>query len=358
MTVIVETFAVAAVSGFIFWLIRFPLPWVLGPLAAMLLWKNVFNRRVYMPEVFRYGGLLIIGYVMGSSFTWETAVQIAAHLPFLTIITFGLVLFSILLAFFICKPLGISFTSAMLGSVPGGLYQMVLLSDELEDADITSVTYMQSIRLLSVVFFVPFFVIHGLTDEPVASLHAVASAPVAVFSLYSWFKLVLLLAAATAGAWAAKKVHFPLFQMLGPLLVIASLQVSGVEIIKMPGLLLIPAQMTIGIYIGQSFNKDSINNPFKKTLITLLSSLALILFAFLMAYYLFIFYDLDIITGFLSTAPGGTSEMAVTAIAVNADLSFVTAFQIFRLLFILLIVSPVLKLILPRISKNSSSSGK
>lgn len=352
MLVILETFVLAAASGCLFYTFSFPLPWVLGPLAAIILWKNVLKRRVSMPLEIRNGGLIILGYMMGSSFTRETAVQIARFLPSVSFATLCLIGFPLLLAFLTYKPMGISLTSAILGNVPGGLSQMVLLSDELEDADITAVTYLQSIRLLFVVSFVPFFVLHGLVDGPVNPAVTASSFSMKSLLLLPWAKLFLFIGAAALGAHVAKKLRFPVAHLLGPLLVIALLQVSGAGVVKMPGLLLIPAQITMGIYMGQSFNRASMNNPLKTTVITLISNLALILFTLLLAYYFFVFYDMNITTAFLGAAPGGMSEMAVTAIAINADLSFVTAFQIFRMLLILFIISPLLKLALPRISRE------
>jgi len=353
MLIIIETFMIAAVSGFLLNMIHFPLPWVLGPLVAVLTWKSAVKRAVSMPGVFRNGGLIIIGYMMGSPFTRETAIQIARHLPSILAVTLGAVLFSLLLAFLIYKPIGISLNSAILGSVPGGLTQMVILCDELKDADITFVTFMQSIRLLSVVFFVPFFVIHGLVEDPVIPAEAIAAASGNALLTFPAAKFLVLLAASVAGAWAAQKLKFPTPQMLGPLLIIALLQVAGADIPAMPKSLIILAQITIGIYIGLSFQAS--RKLGKATAITLLSTLALILLTFISAYYLAVFHDMNLATAFLSTAPGGISEMAVTALAIDADLSFVTAFQLFRLLFILFVVPPVLRLALSKADSQASA---
>ena len=50
-----------------------------------------------------------------------------------------------------------------------------------------------------------------------------------------------------------------------------------------------------------------------------------------------------LLTGFLSTAPGGFSEVGVVALALNADVAFIMAYQMFRLFFILLLVPPLLR---------------
>ncbi len=45
----------------------------------------------------------------------------------------------------------------------------------------------------------------------------------------------------------------------------------------------------------------------------------------------------------MSMAPGGVAEMAVTAMSVHVDLSVVTSFHLFRILFILFFLSPIIK---------------
>ena len=45
----------------------------------------------------------------------------------------------------------------------------------------------------------------------------------------------------------------------------------------------------------------------------------------------------DFATAFLSTAPGGLAEMGITALTVGADISTMTAYQLVRLLFIMLV---------------------
>ncbi|KUK52559.1 MAG: Putative ammonia monooxygenase [Desulfotomaculum sp. 46_296] len=54
-------------------------------------------------------------------------------------------------------------------------------------------------------------------------------------------------------------------------------------------------------------------------------------------------YSLDLISAFLGTSPDGMGEMGLTAVLVNANVSMVTAYQMFRLLFILFVVSFLLK---------------
>lgn len=45
----------------------------------------------------------------------------------------------------------------------------------------------------------------------------------------------------------------------------------------------------------------------------------------------------DLATAFLATAPGGLTEMGITALVVGADSSTMVAYQLTRLLFIMLV---------------------
>ena len=60
-------------------------------------------------------------------------------------------------------------------------------------------------------------------------------------------------------------------------------------------------------------------------------------------------------TGFLSTAPGGLTEMGITALIVGADISTMTAYQLVRLLFIMLVFPYIAKGIVYLYRKNTAT---
>ena len=76
---------------------------------------------------------------------------------------------------------------------------------------------------------------------------------------------------------------------------------------------------------------------------TLLSVTGLLLLSLGIGWLLNLALWIPTVTAFLSTAPGGIAEMSLTAIQVQADVSTIVAFQLFRLFFILLVVPPALK---------------
>lgn len=57
-------------------------------------------------------------------------------------------------------------------------------------------------------------------------------------------------------------------------------------------------------------------------------------------------YQFSAITSFLSLAPGGADQMGIIGHELEADVSMITGYQLFRILFIFFAVPPLLKLIL------------
>ncbi len=51
----------------------------------------------------------------------------------------------------------------------------------------------------------------------------------------------------------------------------------------------------------------------------------------------------SLVTGFLSTAPGGLAEMGIVALEVGADTATMTAYQLTRLLFIMLVFPYIMR---------------
>ena len=220
---------------------------------------------------------------------------------------------------------------------------MVVLCEEVADSSLTVVTFMQTIRLLSVVFIVPFLAIHGLADSPGQSAAMISAAEAVPTSLYSLTALGTFIIAATISALAASRLNMPTPYLLGPIIAIAGLTLAGLKPPPVPGSIVMAAQLFVGAYLGVTIKPANLSNWKQLLPYALANGVAIVLFSLAIGYVLNYWHQIDLITAFLSTAPGGMSEMGITAIAVHADLSVITAYQLFRLLFILLIIPPLFR---------------
>ncbi|WP_226529359.1 AbrB family transcriptional regulator [Metabacillus niabensis] len=330
-----ETVIIGMVGGFLFHMLQLPLAWMLGPLTAVIVWRVFTKRELNWPVGFKNGGQFVLGYSMGLSFTAESARQILHQFPSMVLSTTLMVGFGLVMATLISKFTTTSFPSAVMGTTPGGLSQMVVLSEEIKGAEPTIVTFMQTIRMLTVIFIVPTLAIHTFSSaEAVLPMEEIAGAEQSIVGLGTLFYLSLILIVTKIA------VHYkcPTPWIIGPLLSVAILSITGMEPSILPASVNLIAQLCLGIYLGLSMKVNMLGDWKRLLPITLLSGLSIVGFAFFLAYVLQIFYPMTMATAFLCIAPGGLPEMGVTAHTVKADVSLVAAYQLFRVFFILFIV--------------------
>lgn len=334
------TFAIAACSGILFLVLRIPLPWLLGPFTGIMVFNSLSGGRGYWPVGLREAGLVVIGYSMGRTVTGEAARQILSDLPSMLAVTLLTVLFGAAAGYVTHRKTGISLASGVLGSVPGGLAQMVVLADEVRDADQTVVTFMQMTRILALLFIIPFVATYGIASPP-ASAAPLPTPPADLLSGGSAF--LPGMAMALAGAWLACRLKLPIPSLLGPIFGTAAAVLCGLPAAPVPRGLYNSAQLCFGVYMGLGFNLGSLRRLGAVTAYAMGGAVALVGFTMLLGFGLTLLTRLSLLTGFLSTAPGGMAEMGILAISLHADTVSVVAYQAFRLFSILLVVPPFLK---------------
>ena len=337
---ILLAFVAGIVGGGVFTLLHLPLSWLLGSMVSVFLINKWTKLELAWPSYLRDLGLIIVGYAIGQSFSQKTMIEIFTQLPSMLTTTVTLIVFSMILAYITSHMTGIGLPSTITGSIPGGLSQMVALGEEMKNIDLTVVTILQVIRLLSVIFVVPFLVFSPLLagDGPDSG----APAQSIELSDIQW-EFVLFFAMAVAAGILAKKIHLPTPGLLGPILVIGSFMVAEWPVPHMPGILNILAQLSLGIYFSFMMNFSSSRAMGKFIIWSLFTSLCLLLCCAGLSVLLSRWHDISFLTAFISLAPGGMAEMALVGQAVHADLSIITGYHLFRILFILFIIPAALK---------------
>ncbi len=328
------TLVVGICGGFILSIVNAPLPWTLGPVLAVSLTSLLLKRQLIWPLFLRNIALIPLGYSMGRPFTVETGHAILSQLPFMLMATFVTICAGLFSAWLMYRRTDIDLSSCLLGCVPGGLSQMVILAAELKETDLTAVTIMQTLRMLSVVFVIPFLAIHVLPAEG-ASAHLIENEPTAV-----------------AGAVIGRLIKLPTANLLGPLLATALYIVSfGHTAPIIPQHYLYAAQVCVGSYIGSSIDLRKIREYNGMGPVLFGSVLLVLAVSIVMGCVIAFCTPSSITTSFLSTAPGGLAEMGITALTVGADSSTMTAYQLTRLLFIMLVFPYVARFIRRRFVK-------
>lgn len=329
-------FSIGCLGGWVFTLIRLPLPWTLGPLFFIGVAKVGLKQALVWPTKIRDIAMAVLGYSMGRSFTPETGQQLFSLLPSLMIVT----LISVALCLFgggiSRRYTGLSLSTSLFGSMPGGLTQMATFCESMEDTDEAAVTLMQTVRVITVVFLVPFVALHGIANRvEIIPTTRVPLGSMDILTLVGFAVVIAIL------IYLSRYVKVPGKYILPPIVGTAALTLSGVHAPGLPPFIISLAQVCVGIRLGMSFDGVSLAN-WKKTVFTSLISVIGVIIALLgLDFLLAQLTSTSFLTAFIATAPGGMTEMGLTAMIVNADLPTVVAFQLFRLLFVYLVTMPL-----------------
>jgi membrane AbrB-like protein len=336
------TLLTAFIGGFMFAALHSPIPWLLGPMAAVLIGSRFGKVQYYWPIRIRDTGLVIVGYSIGLSFTKEAVLQIAVKLPSMLILTVLLVCFCAGIAYVVSKLSGVDYPTILIGSIPGGLSQMIIFAEETKGINITTVTFLQVARLIMIIFFVPFLIFgpffkySAQTASDLVKDAVVSSGP--VFPTVIWFWVICVLC-----ALLARKLKFPTPYLLGPILGSAVLNLLGLHGPALTPSILDISQFMIGGYIGLLLKPEKLEHKTKIITLALISGMVMIMVSIGLSLLLVYFDHLTPSTSFLSLAPGGMDQMGILAHVVHADLSMVTGYQLFRLFFIFFAVPPILR---------------
>jgi len=348
------TLMLALAGGAVFLAVQMPVPWLLGPMVFVFAGTRFFRRvKPAWPQPLRHFAAVVIGYSLGSSFTKPILTEMGSQLPTMLLLSVLLLLLCAGIAWMTARLSGLPYRTTLMGSVPGGLSQMILLAQETRGIDMTVVVFLQVSRLMMIIFCVPLLVFSPLFGGVKHEVEATAGAESA-----SWMGLlpdILPYAAACVGiALLARKIRFPSPFLLGPMIVTAALHLSGVPGPVLPNGLLDAAQVLIGAYVGLLLRPEELEHKLKFAGIALLSGALLLGGAMGLSVLLVELHPVSHATAFLGMAPGGMDQMGFIGKEVHADIATVTVYQLFRTWFIFFAVIPLMRFGLKRFGSGRS----
>ncbi|MFG6114608.1 AbrB family transcriptional regulator [Halobacillus sp. MO56] len=337
------SFLIAAIGGAAFHLLQLPLPWILGPVTFLLLYKITTKQPTDASLKMRNISFGFLGIQIGSTFTANTFINVTPYLFPYTIFTLLLIAISLLNAYFLSKVIKIDAKTSMLGSVPGGLSAMLALSESLKGNTVL-VTIIQTIRLVTILFVIPFAATQFFAREAGQGVPVSTSTPPG-----EWYTLGIYIAAFVLGSLLQKRV--PASLVIIPMLITGVSRAFGLPLLELPTMLFILAQLSLGVYLGNSVSITDLVKAGRYCLYYFVLALLLIGMSFGFGFLLSQWTSMSLPTAILSIAPGGLIEMALTADEAGGDPSIVSSLQMIRLLMIVLILPFVLQWLIPKLEK-------
>ncbi len=327
------TLLLGALGGLLFTAIHSPLPWLLGALITTVVCTFLGVRNLWLPKWSRQAGLIVIGISLGLRMTPEIWEAMTGHIGLMLIATILTVLISLINAWIFWKVGKVDGITAIFSNVPGGLSEMVTIGKTV-GGNQQIISIFHSIRAVIIVLCTPFLV----TWLP----HHAAMQAAVPDQVLGFGKTLLILVVGIGGAWIASRCSFPAPFLLGALMLTTVVMLNTPLATGHPalaGFLVKGAQVLIGVGIGLGFKREDIARSRRFFLLGLMHSV--LLFVMVIALAVGISYGMgtEAITMILASAPGGIAEMSLTALTLGADPLLVTAFQLFRVLFVLTLFS-------------------
>jgi uncharacterized protein len=324
--------------------LRTPIPWMIGPLVATSA-ASILGLPTRSFGPFRNAGQWTIAMALGLYFTPQvTALVIGLWWAIALSIAWALALgwgFGVWLAHAnrgrMGDPRQQRATSYFAAAI-GGASEMTLLAER-EGGRTDLVAASHSLRLLIVSISVPFAItlsgLHGLD----ATLPGARSVELP--------GLALLILATGAGALLMRKTGRANPWFIGSLLVAMGLTMAGIELSAVPQWMTNAAQLLIGISLGVRFSAGFIQTAPRWLASVLVGTIVMVGLCGGFAAVVGWASGLHWATMVLGTAPGGIAEMAITAKVLQLGVPMVTAFQVCRLIAVLVLVEPLYRLMSP-----------
>ncbi len=317
--------AIAFVGGVIFDQFHLPLAYMLGAICFTMI-AGMSGAPIARPHRYAVSPMRAsLGVLLGAAVTPELLDRLAALGAAAAFVPVFVIVSAVIGMIYYTRVAGFSREEAFFSALPGGLHAMTIYAEEC-GVDIRRVALAHALRITFVVLLTPFavsFLIHlpevRITNAAVSITEIVPR------------DFVLLVIAGIVGWYVGRWTKMPGAEMLGPMVASALLHITGITAAKPPVEFIIISQVVIGAsigarYIGETFEIVKSSIVFALGHVTIMLAIAAT-FAFV----LHLVFDLPVITGLLSFAPGGMSEIGLIALTLGLDVGFVATIQVTRL---------------------------
>jgi hypothetical protein len=283
----------------------------------------------------RAAGQFVTGSAIGTSFTPALMLTILTLLPMIAIGAVLSVAIGAVGALILMRLVKVDCRTAFLAAMPGGVIEMANVAARI-GADPLPIMVLQTMRVGLSVTVAPFLATliaeHGVHHEVVRP------------DVMSWGTLAGLMGASFMGGLALRLFKLPNCWFLGAIMAAAIVGALGLAHGRVPDLILVVAQVIIGVSIGTQYRHEFLTRLLRLLLASMLTvPFALIATGLVAAVYA-LTLALPVPTMFLALAPAGIAEMALTGKVLGLDAALITSFQVVRILVVTLGAAPASRL--------------
>lgn len=316
--------------------VRIPAALMLGPMiCAIILAVSGIDVKIPRPAFTIAQG--VVGCMIARVITNDILKEVLTDWPLFIGGVVSVIIAATLIGYILAKKQVLPGTTAIWGSAPGGASAMVVMAEDY-GADERLVAVMQYMRVVMVAA-VGSILARFLSP----SSHSAFAIDFFPHIDFFWFAITLLIA--IGGSLGAKLSHIPAGGMLMPFLIAVVLQDTNLVTLVLPPWLLALSYMMIGWTIGLRFTRPILLYALGAIPILFLSILSLMALCGIFALVLSEYANVDLLTAYLATSPGGADSVAIIAASTAVNVPFVMAYQTVRFIIVTLSGPLIAKLV-------------
>ena len=327
MRPVIQAFAIGLVGVAAFHLLALPLPWLLGPIAACLL-AALAGVRLGGLTPLNDGMRTILGVAVGATLTPAVVATFPAMWTTLVLVPVMTVLIGLAGVPYFRRVCRYDPATAYYAAMPGGLQDMLAFGQQ-AGGDVRTLSLIHATRVMVIVVALP-VLLSTIWDT---DLMKPPGRPVADVPVH---EMALMAAAALGGWWAAKRVGLFGASILGPMIAAAILTQADLLHFRPPAAAIQAAQFFIGMTVGAKYSGITMQEVRRDILAGLGFCAILIVLTV-------VFVEGILMAGLasgrdalLAFAPGGQAELTVLALVAGADVAYVVAHHVVRLVTVIL----------------------
>ncbi|GAA4326563.1 AbrB family transcriptional regulator [Klenkia terrae] len=326
--------AVAAALSGLLTLLGVPSATLFAGLATGLGRALLVRRKLVLPRHGMTGAQAVVGVSIGALVSLSTLQAVARDWLPVVGVTVGTLLLSLVAGRLMALRAGVSRVTGAFSMIAGGASGITVMAREL-GADARMVAVLQYLRVLLIVVTMPVVaaVVYGAAGTD-------AGTP-ADAGPGAWAGLLFTVVSVVVGIPLGRLSRIPVPALLGPMLVAATLDLTGLSRdAAVPALLESAAFLVIGLQVGLSFTRESLVVVGRALPLALALIVGLVLACAGLGLVLSATADVSPLTAYLATTPGGLYAVLATATDSGADATVVLAVQVLRL-FVMLLTAPL-----------------
>ncbi|HQA60669.1 MAG: AbrB family transcriptional regulator [Tepidanaerobacteraceae bacterium] len=154
---VIITIIIAVIGGVVGHYLKLPAGAMVGAMISVGA-ANILDVQPQLPETLNILGQIIIGAALGLSVTKEVLVGLKDYLVPSLLVVILLAVFGVVTGFIVTKLTGVDLYTSLFGSVPGGMHEMVILSQSY-DVNHPAVMTIQTVRRVLIVVIYPLLVL-------------------------------------------------------------------------------------------------------------------------------------------------------------------------------------------------------